>query len=337
MREDGSIYTRLSINASIFQVASRYITIEWQKPEYDGGSTLTGYNIEKRELPNGRWVKANFGNVAETHFKIDGLTENTKYEFRVFAKNAIGNFWFIIISLLLKNASILNCGIHFETGTVSEASEVSSPVLCRDELEPPSIEYDHSLRDIQIVRAGDTAKFMVRIYGKPPPSVRWRKDERDIEVSPRVKIEHSTTHTSLTIADTTKNDTGLYKSRTTTTSRMDGHSDLKPYSLTLLCMFCKGPYSVSLSNDAGERSMAIQLKVLDVPGPVRHLTVENVTANKCTVTWDAPSEDGGSDITNYVVEKRETSRVTWTHISSDVQTRYIKVGHLMKDKEYVFR
>lgn len=72
------------------QVGSRYVTIEWEKSSYDGGSKLIGYNVEKRELPDGRWLKANYGNVSETHFKIDALTENVKYEFRVFAKNAIG-------------------------------------------------------------------------------------------------------------------------------------------------------------------------------------------------------------------------------------------------------
>jgi len=61
-------------------------------------------------------------------------------------------------------------------------------------------------------------------------------------------------------------------------------------------IFVLGSYCVNLTNDAGERSISMQLKVLDVPGPVRNLEVEDVTANKCTVIWDPPAEDGGSDI-----------------------------------------
>jgi len=75
-------------------------------------------------------------------------------------------------------------------------------------LETPSIEYDDKLRDTQLVRAGDTAKFTVRVYGKPPPSVSWRKENREVETSPRVKVDHGTMHTSLTIAETTRRDTG---------------------------------------------------------------------------------------------------------------------------------
>ena len=63
---------------------------------YDGGSPITGYNIEKREFPDGRWLKANFGNVSDNYFKVDGLTENTKYEFRVFAKNAVGKYFRVV-------------------------------------------------------------------------------------------------------------------------------------------------------------------------------------------------------------------------------------------------
>ena len=92
-----------------------------------------------------------------------------------------------------------------------------------------------------------------------------------------------------------------------------------------------------MTNDAGERSITVQLKVLDVPGPVRNLVVENLMATKCTVVWDPPAEDGGSAVTNYIVEKRETTRVTWTQVATDVQNRYVKIGHLVKGNEYLFR
>lgn len=51
---------------------------------------FAGYVIEKLELPNSKWLKCNFGNVSETNYNVEGLNEGTKYEFRVFAKNAAG-------------------------------------------------------------------------------------------------------------------------------------------------------------------------------------------------------------------------------------------------------
>ena len=76
-------------------------------------------------------------------------------------------------------------------------------------MEPPSFEYEQSLRDIQIVKAGDTAKFILRVYGKPAPSVKWTKDGSDVDVSHRVKVENTPTHTFLTIADTSRKDSGI--------------------------------------------------------------------------------------------------------------------------------
>ncbi|XP_034540952.1 titin-like [Notolabrus celidotus] len=66
------------------------ITLQWAKPRSDGGSTITGYVVEKKELPDGRWMKAHFTNVIENQFAVTGLTGGQGYEFRVTAKNAAG-------------------------------------------------------------------------------------------------------------------------------------------------------------------------------------------------------------------------------------------------------
>uniref|UniRef100_A0A8C1WCI3 Titin n=1 Tax=Cyprinus carpio TaxID=7962 RepID=A0A8C1WCI3_CYPCA len=71
--------------------------------------TITGYTVEKRDLPSGRWMRANFTNIIETTFTISGLTQDESYEFRVFARNS--------------------------AGAVSNPSDPSDPIICKDDIE----------------------------------------------------------------------------------------------------------------------------------------------------------------------------------------------------------
>lgn len=41
-------------------------------------------------------------------------------------------------------------------------------------------------------------------------------------------------------------------------------------------------------------------------GPIQF---SRVTSEKCNISWERPEEDGGAEISHYVVEKRETSRL----------------------------
>jgi len=36
-----------------------HITIKWAPPKKDGGSPITGYNVERRDPKTGRWTKLN--------------------------------------------------------------------------------------------------------------------------------------------------------------------------------------------------------------------------------------------------------------------------------------
>ena len=76
----------------ILAVGKDFATIEWLKPESDGGSPLTSYLIESREKKSIRWVKVNRDSVLlDTSFKISGLQERNIYQFRITAINAAGD------------------------------------------------------------------------------------------------------------------------------------------------------------------------------------------------------------------------------------------------------
>lgn len=76
----------------------------------------------------------------------------------------------------------------------------------------------------------------------------------------------------------------------------------------------------------------------DKPGPPGGpIQFKTVTAEKITIMWDPPADDGGAPITHYVVEKRETSRVVWSLISEKLEGCIVTTTKLIKGNEYVFR
>ena len=60
-------------------------------------------------------------------------------------------------------------------------------------------------------------------------------------------------------------------------------------------------------------------------------------ADRIGLAWNPPTDDGGSKITNYVVEKREDNRKSWVHVSNDPKECVYVVTRLTENHEYEFR
>lgn len=75
---------------SVFDVSRDGMTIAWHEPDEDGGSAVTGYIIERKEVRAERWVRANKNPVTMTRYRSTDLIEGLEYEHRVTAINARG-------------------------------------------------------------------------------------------------------------------------------------------------------------------------------------------------------------------------------------------------------
>ena len=60
--------------------------------------------------------------------------------------------------------------------------------------------------------------------------------------------------------------------------------------------------------------------------------------NGCTLSWSAPSVDGGSRVTTYIIEARDAKRATWYHVDTIESTENeYKVRKLVENNSYYFR
>lgn len=66
------------------------MTVVWAPPENDGGKSITGYILERKEKRAVRWVPCNKSPISERRMKVTNLIPNHEYQFRVKAENEVG-------------------------------------------------------------------------------------------------------------------------------------------------------------------------------------------------------------------------------------------------------
>lgn len=77
----------------------------------------------------------------------------------------------------------------------------------------------------------------------------------------------------------------------------------------------------------------------DTPGPPVNFTLEEVRKNSATCKWEPPLDDGGSEILNYILEKKDNSKaeIGWVTVTSTLRHLKYNVLKLIEGKEYIFR
>lgn len=74
----------------VLEILKNSATLGWLKPLRDGGSKINGYIVDYQEAgqPEDKWIS--YSVVKDLSTVVVGLKENTKYKFRVAARNSIG-------------------------------------------------------------------------------------------------------------------------------------------------------------------------------------------------------------------------------------------------------
>ena len=80
-----------------------------------------------------------------------------------------------------------------------------------------------------------------------------------------------------------------------------------------------GPYTITADNELGSDFALINVQVSDRPDPPRWPQTSQIGTDSLVLEWQVPNWDGGSAITNYVVEKQELPMTSWTRVG---HTRY---------------
>jgi len=67
-----------------------FVTLTWKAPEHDGGSSILGYVVEKRDTYMNMWSQVGKVDKDTLGVRVTGLFEGQTYMFRVAAENQCG-------------------------------------------------------------------------------------------------------------------------------------------------------------------------------------------------------------------------------------------------------
>ncbi|XP_028967798.1 titin [Galendromus occidentalis] len=98
----------------------------------------------------------------------------------------------------------------------------------------------------------------------------------------------------------------------------------------------QGTYTLKIDNQYGTATLDIAVSVTGEPERPSGLYLTDIKEDNCVLHWVPPENDGGSPITNYVVEKLQEGEVIWTRCGTSQKAEY-RVFDLEEGGIVVFR
>ncbi|KHJ96255.1 immunoglobulin I-set domain protein [Oesophagostomum dentatum] len=359
------------LDPEVTEIGGDFLSLTWRRPASDGGGRLRGYYIEKCEEGSETWVRCNQNPSPANIFNIPNLIDGRKYTFRVLALNDAGLSEPALMEPMVFKAALGGTPPEVVRELSDQSGEPGRSATFECEISgTPRPEYTWfkglkelvdtprytilSKGDVQVLmvnhmNSDDIGEYTCRATNKfgtrttraqlllkqkprifvppryhggyeanknetielkmpykayPRAESRWMKDDEKIESGGRYTITTDDKFATLTISNATREDYGNYR--------------------------------VTVENSVGQDSATVQVTVADCPEPPRFPKVENVLDEAVILSWKPPLLDGGSMVTQYIVEKRDVNGGIWEPCAK-TRYAYLTVEGCRPKTTYEFR
>ena len=315
------------VEGKSYKFLVRAVNDDGDSPELETEDFIVAKNAFDKPSEPGKVKVNNWGpNWAELSWKAsedDGGAEIERY--KVEMRNVDRRAWNEIASTRDTTITVENCGIELDCeyifrvtavnkGGESDVSESSNPITAMERFVKPRLDKD-MLGKTKELNFGQMLKYEAVVTAEPPVKFTWSFGEEPIvHDGDRVVIDNSTKNRCVIMFKNVERK----------------HS---------------GPLRLNVKNSVGEDEHEIRLTVLAPPSkPNGKIEVTNVKPNSCSLSWEKPSDEGGSPLTGYVIEKKDVEKDYWSvcgRISGKMVTVMkqldYEVHDLMENFCYVFR
>uniref|UniRef100_A0A3B4TD64 Titin n=1 Tax=Seriola dumerili TaxID=41447 RepID=A0A3B4TD64_SERDU len=349
-------------NLQVVDTADGEVSLAWEEPESDGGSKVIGYVVERRDVKRKTWTLAT-DHIDSPEYTVTGLQRDSMYLFRVCARNRVGsgpnvdtdkpvqaknkfgeNDFVLIhvpeapLNVIVGNVTKFGCTVSWEPPESDGGSPITSYIVeLRDRT---SVKWS----PVQVTKADELSaiindvienkEYIFRVkaenkagVGKPsfivfvsPAAPSAPKDFKVLEVTRQ--------HVHLSW-EAPEHDGG-----SPLTGYQPGHSTV---TIAKTKRDDSSTYIIEATNSSGRATATVDVNILDKPGPPAAFDISEITNETCFLAWNPPRDDGGSRVTNYIVERRATDSEIWHRLSSTIKHTTYKAVDLVKFKEYIFR
>jgi hypothetical protein len=324
--DSGPMFAPTSLTAT---GGNAQVSLAWTAPSYNGGSAITGYTVEY--TPSGGSAQTVSTGSSSASYTLTGLTNGTAYTVRVAAVNAAGTGSytaasssvtpagqvFRAIPTLTSNNS--NGVAEANTGTTANAfllfdgSTSSQYLTRRNDSDTPKRYFQYTF--------ANGLKSLIGGYTMSPSDA-WYDSVHRWELSG-------------------SNDGSTFTTLDTRVVSWAGPSEVKTFTLAAPANFSTYRWTLTPDgNDAFAGLSAVQLTAVPVVTPPAAPTSLTATAGnaQASLAWTAPSDNGGSAITDYSVQFSTDSGSTWSTFSRTASTTASQVvTSLTNGTAYVFR
>jgi titin len=349
------------------------VVLSWSEPSTDGGTSITDYTVQYSSNSGGSWTTFADGTNASTGATVTGLSNGTEYVFRVAAVNAVGSGSYSAASEGVTPVTTPDAPISL-TGSAGDAQVSLSWTAPASNGGSAVTDYEveYSLdggSSWSPFADGTSATTSATVTGLTNGT---SYVFRVAAVNVAGTGSFSSNSATLTPATTPDAPTGLSGTAgntqvelTWSAPAIDGGSAITDYvvqysadSGTLWNTFSDGtgtltsatvtslvngtPYvfrvaAVNLVGTGSFSDASSSITPITTPGAPTSLS-GTAGDSQVSLSWTAPSSDGGSAITDYVVEYSSDSGTSWVPFSDDYSgVTGATVSGLSNGTAYIFR